>query len=175
MLMLMLESYFEYSMLEAQRTGRLVMAPNEGDAAAVWLLPRSSDEQAFVSAAKTSLLSRLLGPRGSKNYHAIVEYMAPLAERHLPASGWYLSILGVKPACQGQGLGQMLRQSTLKEASSLEQVCYLETFAPRNMRFYQRLGFSQVAQYREQTTGCPYVIMRREASQAPSPTGRVQV
>ena len=69
-----LEAYFGYSMLEAQRTGRCVFAPREEDGAA-----------------------------------------------------------------------------------------YLETFTPRNLAFYRKLGFDTVAEYLEPVTNSSYVIMRRDA------------
>ena len=107
-------------------------------------------------------MAQLLGTKGSQNYHAIVDYMAPLAESHVPAAAWYLSIVGIHPAAQGQGLGKVILQPTLEEASSHSQVCYLETFTPRNIGFYQHLGFVRVAEYPEPTTGSTYVIMRRD-------------
>jgi GNAT superfamily N-acetyltransferase len=161
--LVMLEKYFEYSLQEAQRTGRVIVAPTEAQGAAAWLLPRSSEVQANETNAKAKFLAKLLGPEGSQNYHAIVDYMSPLAESHVSAQAWYLSIVGIHPAAQGQGLGKVLLQPTLEEASSLRQVCYLETFTPRNVGFYRRLGFAQVAEYPEPTTGSTYIIMRRDA------------
>jgi GNAT superfamily N-acetyltransferase len=158
-----LERYFEYSLLEAQRTGRVAFSPTESDGAAAWLLPRSTEVQAAESAAKSRFMAQLLGVKGSRNYHAIVDYMTPLAAPHVPADAWYLSIVANHPDAQGQGLGQILLQPTLDEASRLKQICYLETFTPRNLRFYERLGFAPVAEYPEPTTGSPYIIMRREA------------
>jgi GNAT superfamily N-acetyltransferase len=159
----MLEKYFEHSLGEAERTGRLVVAPQASQGAAAWLLPRSAETQALESAAKAEFMARLLGPKGSQNYRAIVEFMSPLAESHVPTQAWYLSIVGIHPDAQGNGLGKVLLQPTLEEAASLRQVCYLETFTPRNIEFYQRLGFAQVAQYAEPTTGSTYAIMRRDA------------
>jgi GNAT superfamily N-acetyltransferase len=159
----MLERYFEYSLQEAQRIGRVVLAPEESQGAAAWLLPLSSETQAVEARAKAEFMAQLLGPRGSKNYHAIVDYMSPLAEAHVPAEAWYLSIIGIHPNAQGKGLGSVLLRRTLEEASSLHQVCYLETFTPRNSGFYQRLGFAPVAEYPEPTTGSAYVLMRRDA------------
>ncbi len=160
--LVMLEQYFDYSLQEAQRTGRVVVAPSESEGAAAWLLPRSSEVQAIEAKAKAEFMAQLLGPKGSENYHAIVDYMSPLAEPHVPTQAWYLSIVGIHPEAQGQGLGKVLLQPTLQEASSRRQVCYLETFTPRNIGFYQRLGFVQVVEYLEPTTGSTYVIMRRD-------------
>lgn len=160
--LLMLERYFEYSLLEAQRTGRLVFAPDASDGAAAWLLPRTDEIQTAESARKAIFMAQLLGQKGSANYHAIVDFMTPLAERHVSANAWYLSIAGVNPDAQGRGLGKVLLQPILDEASKHQAPCYLETFMPKNVRFYQQLGFVQVAEYSEPTTGAPYIIMCRE-------------
>ena len=64
--------------------------------------------------------------------------MSPLAEKHVPANAWYLSILGVSPSSQGQGLGVKLLLPTLAEADVANVPTYLETFSPRNIPFYAR-------------------------------------
>lgn len=159
----MLESYFEYSLLEAHRTGRLMFTPDASDGAAAWLLPRTDAIQSAESARKAIFMAQLLGQKGCANYHAIVDFMTPLAECHVSPDAWYLSIVGINPAAQGQGLGKVLLQPTLDEALKCQAPCYLETFTPNNVRFYQRLGFVEVAEYVEPTTGAPYIIMCRAA------------
>jgi GNAT superfamily N-acetyltransferase len=157
-----LERYFMYSLAEAVRTGRSVLAQPVETGGTAWLLPRSAEVQAVESQAKAAFMSETLGLTGSKNYHAIVDFMSPLAERHVPADAWYLSIIGIHPSTQGKGLGEELLKPTLQEASAIGATCYLETFTPRNLRFYNRLGFLSVAEYLEPTTGSAYVIMRRD-------------
>jgi GNAT superfamily N-acetyltransferase len=93
----------------------------------------------------------------------MLNYMAPLAAQVVPSVAWYLSIIGVLPSMQGQGVGAALLAGTLAEASHAHVSCYLETFASRNLRFYQRLGFNQVAEHVEAITGRTYVVMRRDA------------
>jgi GNAT superfamily N-acetyltransferase len=163
---LVLESYFQYSFAEGTRTGRCVVAPQEEDGAAIWLLPREPQVQARESQEKTRFMRELLGPSGSENYHRIVDFMSPLAERHIPNNAWYLSIIGVRPAAQGKGLGVRLLTPTLEEADLLGVPTYLETFTPRNVPFYARLGFKTLAEYDEPVTESAYVIMRRDAKRS---------
>jgi len=165
--LVVLEKYFGYSLSEAQRTGRCMLAADASDGAAAWLLPRSPAVEAAESAAKVVAMAEILGPRGSAIYHSIVNFMAPVAERHVPADAWYLSIVGVHPGAQGRGLGQSLLRPTLDEASSSRKVCYLETFTQRNIAFYERLGFEVVADQFEPVTGSDYVVMRRDVRSAP--------
>ena len=160
-----LSRYFEYSLGEAQRTGRCVFAPDPAMGAAAWMLPRTADVDAAESKAKSEYLASILGPRGNENYYRIVRHMAPLAARVVPTGAWYLSIIGVLPSAQGQGLGAALLTETLAEASKAHVSCYLETFTPRNLRFYERLGFSRVAEHIEPTTDKSYVVMRRDAQE----------
>ncbi len=158
-----LSCYFEYSLGEAERTGRCVVAPDPSLGAAAWLLPRTASADAAESKAKSEYLAAILGPRGNENYYRIVRYMAPLAARVIPNGAWYLSIIGILPSVQGQGIGRRLLADTLAEASQVRVSCYLETFTHRNLRFYERLGFCAVAEHIEPTTDKAYVVMRRDA------------
>jgi GNAT superfamily N-acetyltransferase len=157
-----LSRYCHYSLAEAERIGRCVVAPDPTLGASAWLLPRSPEVDAVESSAKFEYLSSLLGPQGMENYHQIVRYMAPLAARDAPCSAWYLSIIGILPSAQGRGLGATLLAGTLAEASHAHVPCYLETFTPRNVRFYEQLGFCRVANHLEPTTNKEYVVMRRD-------------
>jgi GNAT superfamily N-acetyltransferase len=157
-----LSRYFHYSLEEAERTGRCVVAPDPRLGAAAWLLPRSSEVDALESSAKSKYLTSVLGSRGIENYHRMVRYMAPLAARVVPRNAWYLSIIGILPSAQGRGLGATLLAGTLAEASRVNASCFLETFTLRNLNFYERLGFCRVAEHLEPTTNKEYVVMRRD-------------
>lgn len=162
----LLERYFEYSLLEAQRTGRCVLAQNPEHGAAAWLLPRDVKTDALESEAKLAFMERLLSPAGFHNYQNILSFMSPLAAHHVSEDAWYLSIIGIHPSAQGKGIGQELLASTLSEADENRATCYLETFTPRSIGFYTRLGFKSAACYEEPTTRSTYVLMRRDAQQA---------
>jgi GNAT superfamily N-acetyltransferase len=157
-----LSRYFHYSLAEAERTGRCVLAPDPTLGASAWLLPRSPDVDAAESSAKFAHLASILGPRGIENYRRIVRYMTPLTAKVIPRNAWYLSIVGILPSAQGRGLGATLLAGTLAEASHAHVPCYLETFTPRNLRFYERMGFSRVVSHLEPTTGKEYVVMQRD-------------
>jgi GNAT superfamily N-acetyltransferase len=157
-----LVSYFHYSLAEAERIGRCVVAPDPALGASAWLLPQSPEVHAAESSAKSQYLASVLGPRGVENYYRIVRYMAPLASKVIPCGAWYLSIIGILPSAQGRGLGAALLSGTLAEASNARVPCYLETFTPRNLRFYERKGFRSVANHPEPTTNKEYVVMLRD-------------
>ncbi|MFB2894983.1 GNAT family N-acetyltransferase [Aerosakkonemataceae cyanobacterium BLCC-F50] len=57
---------------------------------------------------------------------------------------WYLNVLGVDPAYQGQGVGGKLIEPILKQADGENLPCYLETDSEKNVNFYQKRGFQVV-------------------------------
>jgi len=161
-----LARYFDYSMREGARLGRLVVWPQQSIGAAVWLLPAEAVVYAAEAKAKAEFLTAALGTAGADAYRRIIEFMRPRAAAVVGASAWYLSIVGVTPSAQGQGLGKRLLEPTLAEADAAGADCYLETFDPRNPAFYQRLGFSAVASHSEPVTRASYTIMIRSSRRA---------
>lgn len=161
--------YFAYSLSEGARMGRCILAREPGLGAAVWILPRDESTQAAEASAKAAYLREILGPIGHENYKRIVGFMKPRSEALLPDAAWYLSIVGVAPAAQGKGIGAELLAPTLAEADKEGSVCFLETFTPRNLRFYERIGFQRFASHLEPVTGSEYVIMRRTPNHALQP------
>ncbi|MGJ7611677.1 MULTISPECIES: GNAT family N-acetyltransferase [unclassified Variovorax] len=162
----MLAAYFAWSLGEAARTGRCLTTEDPELGAAAWLLPRANDVDAAESTAKSAFLAGALGPRGLANYRRIVDFMAARAPAVVPADAWYLSILGIAPAAQGRGLGARLLAPTLAEADAAGVPCFLETFTPRSVGFYERLGFRSEAAHREPVSHAEYLIMCRP----PQPT-----
>jgi GNAT superfamily N-acetyltransferase len=157
-----LARYFDYSMMEGATSGRLVIWPDPSiGGAAVWLLPLNKADAAAKANAKATFLADAIGTCGSETYQRIVDFMTPLAMAVVADSAWYLSIVGVAPSAQGQGIGARLLESTLAEADAAGVPCYLETFDNRNPRFYQRLGFSAVGTHVEPITRSTYTIMNR--------------
>ncbi len=156
-----LGSYFEYSLQEADRTGRCTVHENPQLGAAAWLLPRALEIDAPETSAKAAYLAQLLGPKGWDNYRRIIEFMSGKSELRVPADAWYLTIVGVHPSAQGRGIGGELLRPTLAEATAAGACAYLETFSARSVAFYQRLGFARVAEFAEPVTRAPYVVMQR--------------
>ncbi len=187
-----LQAYFTCSMAEGISLGRLTLLPGDDRGAAVWLLPATLAPpalQAGAGAAKAAALAVALGVQGLANYQRIIDFMAPISSGEAPIlsgetpissreapiisgeapiisgvgkSAWYLSIIGVAPRAQGQGLGARLLQPTLREADQAGAVCFLETFSARNLHFYQRMGFALLDSYLEPVTAAQYWIMARQ-------------
>jgi GNAT superfamily N-acetyltransferase len=163
-----LARYFDYSMSEGARMGRLVVWPDPSVGAAVWLLPAETSVYEAEAKAKAEFLAAALGAAGGDAYRRIIEFMRPRAWATVAESAWYLSIVGVTPSAQGQGIGRRLLEPTLAEADDAGVDCYLETFDRRNPGFYERLGFSAAGSHAEPVTGATYTIMRRSPKTRPA-------
>ena len=68
---------------------------------------------------------------------------------HLPADEvwYYLRVAGVRPDCQGKGLGGLAIRAGLAEAASRGVPAVLETATPSNVGLYQRLGYEVISEW----------------------------
>lgn len=161
-----LRAYFAYALDEAREYGIVEFVRGSNAGAAIWLLPQAPGIAEKLQQTKNAALEKILTPRGFENYRAIIENMTPHAERVVPRDAWYLSILGIAPKLQGRGWGKQLLAPTIARADAQRVPCFLETFSPRTLRFYERAGFRIVAQHAEHITQSDYWIMVRDARQA---------
>lgn len=154
--------YMDYSMVEAESYGELLLRGGHGLGASIWSRPLDQKAGRRKDEKKKDFLKTYMGQASLEKYRAIVEFMA---EKAAPLTGdgfWYLSIVGILPAYQGQGLGNGLIRPILDKTDSLDAPTYLETFTPRNMKFYERLGFRSAGLVHEPTTDADYRLMIRE-------------
>jgi len=166
-----LAAYLGYSIEQGARIGRVVHLEAADLGVAVWVLPRADEVQDRERLHKRAYLRRVLGERGCRSYGSIVDYMSARACGIVANDAWYLSIVAIAPQTQGRGLGARLLAPTLAEADTAAALCYLETFNPRSLRFYERLGFLTRAEFDEPTTRARYRIMVRRPGNAAT-TGR---
>jgi ribosomal protein S18 acetylase RimI-like enzyme len=156
-----LAAYFDYSIRQGTRIGRVVHLETAALGVAVWVLPQSDEVHERERVQKRAYLRGVLGELGCENYARIVDFMSARARTVVGNDSWYLSIVAVAPQAQGRGLGARLLAPTLAEADAATAACYLETFNPLSLHFYQRLGFVTRAEFDEPTTRAPYAIMVR--------------
>jgi GNAT superfamily N-acetyltransferase len=156
-----LEQYFAYSIQEGKDDGRCVHLRDHSQGVAVWLLPQTRDAHSRATRNKRAFLQATLESEGCANYYRIMNFMSAKSKAIVGHDAWYLSIVAVNPTLHGKGLGRLLLEPTIAEADRLAAVCYLETFSPRNLSFYERLGFVTKARFTEPTTGSDYSLMVR--------------
>jgi ribosomal protein S18 acetylase RimI-like enzyme len=154
--------YFDYSMREGQEYGELWIPEGEVYGASVWSKPMTATLSSQASREKKRFIRQNLGSASLRKYTEMVGFMSERAERVVPAGSWYLSIVGVAPQLQGQGLGSTLVRPVLEKADALGVASYLETFTRKNTGFYQRLGYQEASSFVEPVTGSEYWIMVRE-------------
>jgi GNAT superfamily N-acetyltransferase len=157
-----LAAYFDYSIHQGARIGRVRHLQEPDMGVAVFLLPQNDEVRAREWLRKRAYLHRVLGAVGAANYAGIVDFMSARARTVVGNDAWYLSIVAVAPQAQGRGLGARLLVPTLVEAEAANAPCYLETFNRRSLHFYHRLGFVTRAEFDEPTTRAQYAIMVRE-------------
>ncbi len=156
-------TYMDYSMTEAETYGELFIPGNHKYGVSVWLKPIDKIKESEKKSFKKFFLLTNMGQNSLNTYLKIVEYMALKTIDLIKPDSWYLSIVGIKPALQGQGLGATLINNVLDKTDKLKVPTYLETFTPRNMSFYERLGYKNIASIHELTVDSKYWIMKRES------------
>lgn len=107
------------------------------DGAALWALPGRWRE----SAREMLRLAVATFPGYATRAPRILSGMAALETHHPEDDHLYLSVLGVDPARQGQGLGSQLMRPGLDVCDRDGLPAYLETDIERNVAFYARHGF----------------------------------
>jgi ribosomal protein S18 acetylase RimI-like enzyme len=101
---------------------------------ALWLPPGvHPDEDMLREIVQTTVSASILD-----DVFALFEQMA---KYHPPGPHWYLPLIGVDPAHQGNGLGNALMTYALQRCDRDRVPAYLESSNPRNIPLYRRHGF----------------------------------
>jgi GNAT superfamily N-acetyltransferase len=109
----------------------------DGAGAALWLPPGAEPNAAELA----EVIDDTVRPQVRGALCALLEQMD--ASRP-PITHWRLPLMGVEPAQQGRGLGAQLMQPILQRCDEERVAAYLEATHPRNIAFYERLGFRRV-------------------------------
>ena len=105
--------------------------------AALWLPPDvRPDENALFA-----LLQRTIPEENQQEVFAFVEQMDSF---HPSEPHWYLPMIGLDPAKQGNGYGSALLKHALERCDGDGKPAYLESSSPKGIPFYQRHGFEQI-------------------------------
>jgi len=161
-----LAQYFDYSIRQGERIGRVVRPADARAGVAVWTLPQTGPIRERESLQKQTFLRAVLGETGCADHRRIVDYMSERAAALVGSDSWYLSIVAVAPEVQGRGFGAGLLTPTLAQADAAGARCYLETFSPATHGFYARFGFLITAEFDEPTTRARYALLVRDAQPA---------
>ena len=104
------------------------------EGAALWMPPGTHpDEERVVSILEKSIHSSII--------EDVVSVFEKMDEYHPDEEIWYLPLVAVDPACQGQGIGSALMKAALNRCDEDKLPAYLESSNPRNISLYERYGF----------------------------------
>ncbi len=156
--------YYDYSMQEGRKYGDMYEPKGQAFGASIWSRPVNGALSRQMANEKKAFLRENMGNLSLAKYREITGFMTEQTATVVPPDSWYLSIVGIAPPFQGQGLGETLIRPILNRVDKLGVHTYLETFTPRNIRFYERLGFKSAAGFREPVTAAEYRVMIRNVS-----------
>lgn len=156
-------AYMDYSIIEAKSFGECFIPKEQSYGVSIWSKPIGLEEEKRKKHLKNEFIKNNMGEKAFQLYDEVCRFMAEKSSELIEQSAWYLSIIGILPDFQGQGLGPGLVRAVLDKTDELGVATYLETFTPRNMTFYQRLGYQSVASFREPLTNAEYWLMQRAA------------
>jgi GNAT superfamily N-acetyltransferase len=97
-----------------------------------------------------------------------LRYLTETEKLHPKEPHWYLAVIGVEPARQGEGLGGKLLAAVLGRLDETGVPAYLETSTEANVSWYGTHGFEMQHQIRPVPTGPPVWTMWREPKGEPT-------
>ncbi len=153
--------YMDYSMIEAERYGELVISERHDFGASLWSRPLEPLIETEKGSRKKEFIKNHMGRHSLETYNIIVEFMSKESAGQIDKQSWYLSIVGILPQYQGHGFGVELVTKILHKTDRLKIPTYLETFTPQNFSFYKRFGYRPVKQIHEPTSNGDYCLMVR--------------
>jgi GNAT superfamily N-acetyltransferase len=161
--MYILRESFRCTVCECLAVGEPYGTGEELSGVALWMppgVPHISKEQEREFGFDR--LPAIFGETALARHAPLGDLLKAAHERNMTEPHWFLHILGVDPARQGEGIGSALMEPVLRAADSDGLPCYLDTAQPRNVPFYQRHGFRILVEDVEPVSGLRYWTFRRE-------------
>ena len=141
--------------------GEVLRAGDMG--AALWLPPGRWQVPPLVLLRHLPRMGRIFGRRTT----LLLRGLTRLEHQHPRQPHWYLPLMGVAAAHQGQGIGSALLDAVLERCDEDGLPAYLEATCERNRELYRRHGFTVRGEV-DLPGGPPLWPMWRE----PRPAGR---
>ena len=89
-------------------------------------------------------------------------FVDDLHRKLVPYPHWYLQVIGVDPAYQGQGFSSRLLRPMLKRIDREQMPCALDTNIDKNVAIYRRFGFDVISQNKLPGTPVTSFLMLRK-------------
>ncbi|HET7238318.1 MAG TPA: GNAT family N-acetyltransferase [Terrimicrobiaceae bacterium] len=125
------------------------LASHDFSGVALWMPPG-------VGPNEEALTEFVEGSVADSRKASVFAVFAEMGRVHPSEPHWYLPLIGVNPAQQGNGIGAALLRPVLEECDRSNLPAYLEATIARRMPLYQRHGFEPVAEIR--VSDCPLIM-----------------
>lgn len=144
--------FFRVLLAEAVIPDGVIERPEAGGAAAVWIPSEKLTGQPLHRELRA--LPMLLNATGLARFSRLLSLREAMDKHHPTEKAHdYLWFLGVRPDCQGAGVGSRLIKAHTDQLDARGRPGFLETATPRNVPLYQRHGFQIIAEYRPADDG----------------------
>ena len=118
------------------------------------------DENALIT-----LLQRTIAEENQQNIFAFLEQMGGY---HPCEPHWYLPMIGVDPAKQGNGDGSALLKHALERCDGEGKLAYLESSSPKSVPLYQRHGFELLGTIQVGSSPSMFPMLRKPRPLVPA-------
>ena len=126
----------------------------DGHGAALWFPPGTTADEEAANAVFGEAVPEHLGEEFG-------EFMAGLESYHPhDADCWYLPLIGVDPAHQGQGLGGALMKHANQRIDEQGALGYIEASSKSNAALYARHGFEVIGEVKTASSPSARMMLR---------------
>jgi len=127
--------------------GEVYMSSEKLEGVAAWLPPGKAPFGGWqiVRSVPLRILARF-GRQGAGRMWSYGRFADSLHRRLVPYPHWYLQIIGVDPAHQGEGFSSRLLRPVLERIDLERMPCFLETNNEKNAAIYRRFGFEVLSE-----------------------------
>jgi GNAT superfamily N-acetyltransferase len=124
------------------------------DAVAAWMPPGSwPPDPSWVEECGFEEAREAVGEDAMARFNTVYRRIDSFHERVADTPHWLLNLVGTEPGRQRRGAASRALAPVLDHAREHGEHCYLETFAERNLGFYERHGFEVVAHTSDPVSG----------------------
>jgi ribosomal protein S18 acetylase RimI-like enzyme len=139
-------AFFECPLRYALAYGNVYASSSALEGLAVWVPGRLAD-MSFRRMLRCKAIRAAIGmnTKAVRKLKILSDAVVPDRKRHMKDRDyWYVMVIGVRTAHQGQGIGSRLMQAMTAQCDAAREPLYLETETEANLPFYRRHGFEVI-------------------------------
>ena len=145
--------------------GEAYATSEQMEGVAAWLPPGKAPFGIWQVVRSVSLPIILrFGRQGAGRMQGYARFVEKIHRKLLPYQHWYLQVIGVDPAYQGQGFSSRLIRPVLERIDREQMACALETNIDKNVAIYRRFGFEVISEDKMPGTPVTSFLMLRKPS-----------